>query len=72
MELIGSPLINLHTNSRTYVFPFFRRWLIIGRGKFVGGSNFHQDPMGDSWNTLLDGRKKWIVIEPSTHDYSIG
>ena len=49
-----------------------RRWLIIGRDRFQGGSNFHQDPIGNSWNTLLEGRKKWIIIEPNVDDCNIG
>ena len=50
-----------------------RRWLIIGRTRFQGGSNLHQDPLEDSWNTLLEGRKKWIIIQPNEqHDHELG
>lgn len=44
-------------------FPQFR-YVVIGGART--GSNFHVDPMYTSaWNTLLCGRKKWLLVPPS-------
>ncbi|CAM9879072.1 unnamed protein product, partial [Sphacelaria rigidula] len=41
------------------------RWLLVGPKR--SGSIVHIDPMGTSaWNTLLSGRKLWVLSPPGT------
>lgn len=45
------------------LFPKFR-YAVIGADRT--GSNFHVDPMYTAaWNTLLCGRKKWLLAPPA-------
>lgn len=45
--------------------PF--RWLLIGPKN--SGTKLHKDPYGTSaWNTLLEGRKRWILIDPKVNE----
>lgn len=46
------------------------RWLLIGPR--YSGSCLHVDPLGTSaWNTLLLGRKLWVLFPPSTVESDI-
>lgn len=41
------------------------RWFLLGARH--SGSNLHQDPLGTSaWNTLLLGKKLWVLFPPDT------
>ncbi|CAM9237119.1 unnamed protein product, partial [Ectocarpus fasciculatus] len=46
------------------------RWFLLGpKGS---GSNMHVDPLGTSaWNTLLLGRKMWVLFPPGTNEEHI-
>jgi len=40
------------------------RWLLIGAKR--SGSSLHKDPLSTSaWNSLLQGRKRWVMIHPA-------
>mmetsp|Transcript_31501 Transcript_31501/g.84027 ORF Transcript_31501/g.84027 Transcript_31501/m.84027 type:complete len:433 (-) Transcript_31501:69-1367(-) len=42
------------------------RW--IGVGPRRSGTVIHQDPLNtNAWNTLLCGRKRWVLMHPKTH-----
>jgi hypothetical protein len=43
------------------------RWFLVGGQN--SGSNMHVDPLGTSaWNTLLLGRKLWVLFPPGTRE----
>jgi histone arginine demethylase JMJD6 len=59
-EFVASDLFSLLDQQRP---PF--RWFLLGPQR--SGSNVHIDPLATSaWNTLIKGRKRWIVFDPRT------
>jgi len=41
------------------------RWIAVGPKR--SGTVMHQDPLNTSaWNTLLSGRKRWVLLRPDT------
>lgn len=61
------------TDERTREFLPLTCHLFVLVGGPRSGSNVHQDPKWSSaWNTLLTGRKKWVMFPPSVAKESIG
>jgi histone arginine demethylase JMJD6 len=59
-RFVGSDLFALLGEQRP---PF--RWFLLGPRR--SGSNVHIDPLATSaWNTLITGRKRWILFDPRT------
>jgi histone arginine demethylase JMJD6 len=59
-KCVGSDLFALLGEQRP---PF--RWFALGPQR--SGSNVHIDPLATSaWNTLIKGRKRWILFDPRT------
>jgi histone arginine demethylase JMJD6 len=38
------------------------KWLLVG--PMGSGSKFHADPLGSAWNGVMEGAKRWVVVEP--------
>ncbi|KAJ8599844.1 hypothetical protein CTAYLR_005622 [Chrysophaeum taylorii] len=46
------------------------RWLLVGPKR--SGTWVHVDPLGTSaWNTVLRGRKRWVLFEPGTSKHVV-